>query len=1244
MANFTQRILASTDDAEQQVTSTFGMDLASSDLELHDTGTTDGYVGMRWDNVTIPAGSTIDDAKIQFHVDEIVAASAVALTVTFRGEDIDDAPTFTATASDISNRVETTATVNWAIPTWVSVHDEGAAQLSADLAPIVQEIIDRGGWNSGQAIVIMIKAWSGSGERTAESFDAVDPGLGDAAPQLIINFTPPGPEIQTISQGNTSGTTHSITLPSGITTGDQVVVFFGYTATGSTGSGATDAVNAVPDATSLTNGWLKAGATPWGSLLWPITSPPPHLEDGLGVYTFYATGGSTTLTLETELNSVASSQTGRFIAYRISGGDTFLDHGGTNRGGNAPTFALSVPNPTSTPLGSATANMRVQDGAYSTVDLNSPNDVLVLQVTVCDAQTMTGAPSGYADLITQGTGTVLHTCHKNIDEANTTEDPGVYTGNITRWACDIVTLLADPAVGAPSEFATTVAATSTVSGEFRSITPAFVTTISPAATITASLKTSHPFITDSATTVLSSRTSHSIVLPTHKTGDLLYVMFAAIDTTISIDVDVASSLGWKKYDTALADEFAGTVISTTIFFNDADSASETLTVSTENSVASSAISYAIEGATDFEVTFDDSPATAISPSLDMQRSGFYLTIASSALDNNPGVPSAAPSGYSGFITTAAASRLSSAFKFVGGSVIPAASWGSNTTPDNSLGITASFYSSNRFKRLRYEWPVIASTDQPDFQGWTFNVTSGGQTQRSNINQLDRTTGIEAFINSGSDEEGFFEIVVTPTTDLGLTAQDKILSYENISIDRQLAVLGTGSAALADAGGTHAVQIIDTVTRNIIPNDTAETGIGTWARLTGSDVTGLLQDSSQTITFRIHVDLARTTSTALARIDNFQVDLAITRERLLSTTIDSTSTVAATLIVDRPLITAIPATSTVTGNIDETRKLMGTTVVESALVVAAFNRQPAFISTTNVVSTVTAGEFHDASRELATTVAATSALTTNLGLTVFFNSDTNAVSVVSPNQFFFGFEAVVSATSTVGATLDVARDMVTPITVASTVNPNNMLRDVDWNSTISIASAVFPSTFERDVSFIADVNASNSVEGAITLAGRFEAVITAQSALDTTELERTRGYNTTINVVSDVGGNIVEGLRFVSATVSQSAVVLPTNLEVARDMIAIIPATSTVASPQFLRDIEWATVITDVSALTVSLVVITNTLELTFSETSFVEISDRVLQLVTVNTDSVHIINELDTVTPVFVELGDDIVITDTTDN
>jgi len=140
------------------------MSLVSSDLELHFEGS-DDYVGMRWTGVTIPPGAIITNARIQFHVDEnpndpnpvtLNFAGQLIADLNFAGQLIADAPAFTTTAFDITDRTNTVADVSWAVPTWVATDDELPAQLTPDLSTIVQEIVNQGGWASGNAMVIMI--------------------------------------------------------------------------------------------------------------------------------------------------------------------------------------------------------------------------------------------------------------------------------------------------------------------------------------------------------------------------------------------------------------------------------------------------------------------------------------------------------------------------------------------------------------------------------------------------------------------------------------------------------------------------------------------------------------------------------------------------------------------------------------------------------------------------------------------------------------------------------------------------------------------------------------------------------------------------------------------------------------------------------------------------------------------------------------------------------------------------------
>jgi len=66
--------------------------------------------------------------------------------------------------------------VNWSpVPSWTNVGDAGPAQRTPDLSAIVQTIVNRPGWNSGNAMVLVV---TGSGHRTAEAFEG---GAANAA-------------------------------------------------------------------------------------------------------------------------------------------------------------------------------------------------------------------------------------------------------------------------------------------------------------------------------------------------------------------------------------------------------------------------------------------------------------------------------------------------------------------------------------------------------------------------------------------------------------------------------------------------------------------------------------------------------------------------------------------------------------------------------------------------------------------------------------------------------------------------------------------------------------------------------------------------------------------------------------------------------------------------------------------------------------------------------------------------------
>jgi len=176
-ATFEVRVAASSDDAEQRSSDGY-MYLNSSDLELAVDGSTTDTVGMRFTGVTIPQGTTITNAYIQFKCDE---TDSGAISLTIRGQDIDDAPTFTTSSGNITSRTKTTASVAWSPPAWSTVGQAGADQRTPDITAIIQEIVDRSGWSSGNDLAIII---TGTGTRTAEARD----GDSSGAPLLHVEY------------------------------------------------------------------------------------------------------------------------------------------------------------------------------------------------------------------------------------------------------------------------------------------------------------------------------------------------------------------------------------------------------------------------------------------------------------------------------------------------------------------------------------------------------------------------------------------------------------------------------------------------------------------------------------------------------------------------------------------------------------------------------------------------------------------------------------------------------------------------------------------------------------------------------------------------------------------------------------------------------------------------------------------------------------------------------------------------
>ncbi len=173
MTLFTASVNASANDASQAAGT---VDISGGALNAN---AATHYVGYRFTSVTIPPGSTITAATLDL---EVYSGSFDDPDVTIYADDSDSAAAFVASSNNISGRTATTATT-----TWTDSSIGTGIKTTPDFAATVQEIIDRGGWASGNAIALITKGNSGSSALRTRAWDA---GTGSPA-ALSITYTAP---------------------------------------------------------------------------------------------------------------------------------------------------------------------------------------------------------------------------------------------------------------------------------------------------------------------------------------------------------------------------------------------------------------------------------------------------------------------------------------------------------------------------------------------------------------------------------------------------------------------------------------------------------------------------------------------------------------------------------------------------------------------------------------------------------------------------------------------------------------------------------------------------------------------------------------------------------------------------------------------------------------------------------------------------------------------------------------------
>jgi hypothetical protein len=141
---------------------------------------TSSFTGLRFNNVSIPKGATILSAHLELYTPQ---SSWMTIDLRIAGQAADNAAAFSS-SSKPSSRPLTTAfinhssNVNWPTKTWISLDE---------MKPVIQEIISRPGWKSGNSLAVIVKGTTNGpwGRKYTQSYD----GGAAFAPRLVITYS-----------------------------------------------------------------------------------------------------------------------------------------------------------------------------------------------------------------------------------------------------------------------------------------------------------------------------------------------------------------------------------------------------------------------------------------------------------------------------------------------------------------------------------------------------------------------------------------------------------------------------------------------------------------------------------------------------------------------------------------------------------------------------------------------------------------------------------------------------------------------------------------------------------------------------------------------------------------------------------------------------------------------------------------------------------------------------------------------
>ena len=156
------RVAADSDDADEKVAD--GTVETDGDLDFGYDASNTKMAGVRFTGVGISSSSLVYHASIQF-TENSDNDKTQECPVKIEAQAHDNAPTFAETPNNISGRTVTGHEVPWSVPAWPGLYASDVEQRSAPISVLVQDVVDRPGWQINNSMVFVVKSTHSLGNR-----------------------------------------------------------------------------------------------------------------------------------------------------------------------------------------------------------------------------------------------------------------------------------------------------------------------------------------------------------------------------------------------------------------------------------------------------------------------------------------------------------------------------------------------------------------------------------------------------------------------------------------------------------------------------------------------------------------------------------------------------------------------------------------------------------------------------------------------------------------------------------------------------------------------------------------------------------------------------------------------------------------------------------------------------------------------------------------------------------------------